>query len=156
MKILKLYLDTSILNFALSDRTGEEILKASTIILLDKIKLNAYEGYISEQVMAEINRSPEPKKKRLIELVISLDLESLTINSEVELLADRYVKEGLIPVKYQEDAIHIALATIHDLDVIVSWNFEHMIKLKTKRGVVAVNELMGYKPIEIITPQEVE
>jgi len=51
--------------------------------------------------------------------------------------------------------LHIAIASANNLDVIVSWNFNHMVKLKTKQGVIAVNSLLGYKSIEIITPEEV-
>jgi len=72
------------------------------------------------------------------------------------MLADRYITEGLIPRKYDDDAVHIALASVYELDAIVSWNFEHMIKKKTKKGVIFVNGLMGFMPIKIITPLEVE
>jgi len=50
--------------------------------------------------------------------------------------------------------VHIAAATFHNLDVIVSWNFEHMVKLKTRRDVPAINTLMDYKGIEICSPLE--
>ncbi|MCB4792742.1 MAG: PIN domain-containing protein [Elusimicrobia bacterium] len=156
MKKLKLYLDTSVFNFALSDRTGDENAKTATEKLLQKIKQDIYDGYISELVMREVIRAPELKRTALINLINDLNLESLVIVKEIEMLAEKYIEEGLIPKKYQEDAIHIAIASINDLDVIVSWNFEHMVKLKTRKGVIAVNELMGYKAIEIITPQEVD
>ena len=55
-------------------------------------------------------------------------------------------------MKHIEDAVHIAVATINSLDILVSWNFEHIVKLKTKREVNAVNVLLGYDPIEIIEP----
>ena len=64
-----------------------------------------------------------------------------------------YVKDIL--VKYKEDALHLAIASVNNLDVVVSWNFEHIVKLKTRQGVAAVNTLLGYKPIEIVSPQEV-
>lgn len=124
--------------------------------LIDKLKLGEYEGYISEQVMAEIARAPETKKQQLLKLVDGIELELLIMDKEAEMLADKYIAEGLIPAKYRDDAIHIAIASTSNLDVIVSWNFEYMVKLKTKRGVIAVNELMGYKTIEIVTPQEVD
>ena len=92
----------------------------------------------------------------MLNLVNSITLEPLTINDEVKALAGRYIKEGLIPSKHGEDAIHIAIAAVYNLDAIVSWNFEHMIKRKTKHGVLGVNELLGYKVIEIITPMEVD
>ena len=67
----------------------------------------------------------------------------------------RYIKEGIIPVKYQDDAFHIAIATVNNMDAILSWNFQHIVKLKTKREVVGINLIMGYRPIDIYTPWEV-
>ena len=156
MKKLKLYLDTSVFNFALSDRVGDENAKLTTEILLQKIKQGIYEGYISERIMVEIGKAPEAKRLALLNLINGIPMESLVIDEETRVLADRYVAEGLIPVKYDDDALHIAVATTNELDMIVSWNFEHMIKRKTKHGVIGVNELLGYKAIEIITPLEVD
>jgi len=70
-------------------------------------------------------------------------------------LAREYIEKGIIPAKYEDDAFHIAVASVNDLDAIVSWNFTHIVKLKTKREVSGINALMGYKPIEICSPQEV-
>ena len=81
-------------------------------------------------------------------------LESLPQTDEVEILADRYVDQKIIPAKHYDDALHIAIASVYNLDAIVSWNFEHMVKFKTKREVQAVNTLMGYKTVQICSPQE--
>ncbi len=72
--------------------------------------------------------------------------------SEIKTLAEEYVIRGVIPAKHIEDAIHIAIATVNSLDILVSWNFEHIVKLKTKREVNAINLLLGYNQIEIIEP----
>jgi len=53
-------------------------------------------------------------------------------------------------VKHIEDAVHIAVTTVNSLDILVSWNFEHIVKLKTKREVNAINVLLGYNQIEIV------
>ena len=82
-------------------------------------------------------------------------MELLALNEAIEELADKYIEEGIIPAKYRNDALHIAVASGYGLDAIVSWNFEHRVKLKTKQGVIAVNGLLGYKPIEIVAPPEV-
>ena len=75
--------------------------------------------------------------------------------AEVDLLAERYVQEKIIPLKHMDDALHIAIASVHNLDVIASWNFEHLVKMKTRREVQAVNALMGYRGVEICSPQEI-
>jgi len=81
--------------------------------------------------------------------------EELTLSKDAEDLASRYISEGIIPDKYENDALHIAIASVSSLDIIVSWNFEHIVNLKTKHGVMAVNVLLGHKTIEIISPLEV-
>ena len=51
--------------------------------------------------------------------------------------------------------LHIAVASINNLDAIISWNFAHIVKLKTKKGVVGINAIFGYKEIEIYSHWEV-
>lgn len=155
MKKISLYLDTSVLNFALTDKSALALHKKATIDLLEEIKRSVYEAFVSEQVFIEINRASKEEIKALTGLINSLDLATLPINGEVEELADKYVSEKLIPVKYRGDALHIAIATVNNLNVIVSWNFEHMVKMKTRHGVNVINTILGYKPIEILSPEEV-
>lgn len=82
--------------------------------------------------------------------------EELSVSKEVILLANQYIESKILPAAERNDALHIAVAVIHNLDVIVSWNFEHMVKLKTRREVPAINTLMGYKNIiEICSPLEI-
>lgn len=79
----------------------------------------------------------------------------LEVTAEVEALAERYIAEQLIPAKHLDDALHLAVAAVHDLDVVVSWNFEHMVKLRTRLGVNSLNKKLGYRQIEIVSPEEV-
>jgi hypothetical protein len=79
----------------------------------------------------------------------------LYLGEDSQALAKRYVKQGIIPAKYENDALHIAIASVNDLDVVVSWNFKHIVKVKTKKEVTGVNALMGYKDREIYSPLEV-
>jgi hypothetical protein len=70
-------------------------------------------------------------------------------------LADIYVAEGIIPRKYRTDGIHIAIAAVNDLDMIISLNFQHIVKRKTKLATGSINALNGYRAIEISNPMEV-
>lgn len=79
----------------------------------------------------------------------------LEVNIEAEELAERYVKEGIIPQRYRSDALHIAMAVINGIEAIISWNFEHIVKLKTRIMVNGINRLLGYHEIEICSPEEV-
>ena len=67
----------------------------------------------------------------------------------------RSISERIIPVKHRDDTYHIATATVNNMDAILSWNFQHIVKMKTKREVVGINLIEGYKPIDIYTPGEV-
>lgn len=153
MKKLKLYLETSIFNFAISDQVPDY--KEATLRFLDSIRQGAYEACLSEVVLREISEADKEKAAQLMSVVNSLELERLELNRDIETLSEEYIKADLIPVKYADDALHIAVASFYALDAILTWNFEHMVKFKTRKGVIAVNALLGYKPIDIITPLEV-
>ena len=151
MHKLKLYLDTTILNFAFADDAPKE--KEDTLKFFKQI--DRFEVSISEVVIREISRCPAQRREQLNTLLRRFDLNILEFNQEAQKLGERYVKSGVIPVKYRDDASHIAIATVNNLDAILSWNFQHIVKMKTKREVVAINLIEGYKPIDIYTPGEV-
>lgn len=153
MKKISLYLDTSIYNFAIADTLPRE--KEITQRLLADIKQGKYEAFISNVVTEEINEAPEEIAVRLRDIIKPLELTEIEIDEEVRQLADRYIEEGIIPLKYRDDALHIAAASVNNIDIIVSWNFEHIVKFKTKREVLAANTLLGYRGIEIYSPWEV-
>ena len=79
----------------------------------------------------------------------------MEFDSECYELAYEYIKRGIIPSEYEDDPFHMAVASVNDLDAIISWNFKHIVKLKTKKEVSGINLLMGYKEIEIYSPREV-
>lgn len=106
-------------------------------------------------VIREINRVDREKAIKLRDLIKRINPEELIIDDESQALAKRYIEHTVIPARYEDDALHIAVASVNNLDVVVSWNFTHIVKLKTKREVIGINTLMGYKPIEICSPWEV-
>ena len=75
---------------------------------------------------------------------------------EVGSLADRYIESGVLTEKMRSDAEHIAVATVAGVDVLASWNFRHMVNAWRIRQYNEVNRQMGYPPVDIRTPQEVE
>lgn len=153
MKILKLYFDTSIFNFAFAEDVPKE--KEITLKLFDEVRAYRFEVYISEVVLKEVNEAPESKSKQLISLINEFEFLVLKINEEVKALADNYIQQKVIPAAYLDDALHIAIASVNNLDALISWNFTHIVKLKTKRAVTGINAVMGYKEIEIYSPWEV-
>jgi len=153
LKKLKLYFDTSVFNFAFADDSPHE--KEITLKLFGEVKRRKYEVYISDVVLREVVEAPVEMVKKLTELINEVNPLELIFDEESELLAREYIAKGIIPEKYEDDAFHIAVATVNDMDAIISWNFSHIVKLKTKREVVGINILMGYKEIDIYSPMEV-
>ena len=151
-KPLRLYLDTSVpsLLFSPDDPEKQELTKS---FFARTGTSKEHYLYVSYLTMEEIENTPDVEKKGSIKQVVS-GLPVLESSQEATELADRYLKEGIVPAKYRDDALHLAIASTNDIDVVVSWNFDHIVRFKTKHGVTGINTLLGYKVIDIISPQE--
>lgn len=147
---LKLYLDTSVISNLCANDAPEQMSYSQK--LWSELKTGSYHVFISTLVISELSRCPESKRSMLLEYLGQLEYSETVLTIEVEDLANEYISIGLIPVKYADDAYHIAAATINGCSAILSWNFHHMIKLRTILGVNGINRALGYGEIEIITP----
>ena len=146
---LKIYLDTSVFSAYYDERVKTR--SEQTKIFWQK--LVEYEGYISQIVLDELGAvTDEELRRKLMDL--TKGFETLNIDSKAEALADQYIKRGIFPEKYRDDALHLAIATINDVDILISWNFEHLVKRKTRLEANLANSLNGYKSIDIIVPPE--
>jgi len=156
MRKLALYLDTSVISFALSEDISDDD-RNITLKLIDEINKDRFEGFISDVVIRELGNTRDAVKRgKLLKLVDKTEYsEVLSVNEEVERVAEKYIEEGIIPKVYRDDALHIALRSVNGLDILVSWNFKHLVKHKTRIEVAGVNTLLGYKAIDICTPWEV-
>jgi len=153
LKPLKLYLETTVFNFIFTDDAPEK--RQHTVTLFDEINQGKYIPYTSDYVLQELLRAEEPKRTKMVNLIEKYKIKVLDIDKNAEILADKYVSENIIPHKYRFDGIHIAMATINDLDIIVSYNFQHIVKLRTIMGTESINLREGYKRIGIFSPTEV-
>lgn len=154
MERLKLYLETSIFGFAVDDDVPESF-RVTREFLEEEVRRGKHEAYISEIVLIELSRAREPKLSRIQEVLRAIPLSELVFDERAKMLSDKYLREGIIPRKYQEDAFHIAAASVHGLDAVISWNFRHIVRLKTKREVAGINLFLGYREIELYSPWEV-
>ncbi len=152
MRPLRYYVETSVWNFLLEEDRPEH--RAATERFFQQLSELGSIG-VSDVVLQEIQRAPAARQEALHRAIAQYAPELLRLDEEAETLAGRYVEADLIPARYRNDALHIAVAVVHDFDVIVSWNFEHMVKLKTKLGVNGMNKMLGYREIEIVSPEEV-
>lgn len=151
MKRIKLYLDTSVPSFLFAKDSPEKL--DATVRFWEILRLGLYDVVVSDVLLAEISRSNEPSSQELEEKLMEIVVEIVTVDDDIYSLAQKYIDEGIIPQKYQDDALHIALATYNEADALISWNFRHMVKLKTIRGVNGINRMLGFKELEILTPQ---
>jgi len=99
--------------------------------------------------------APETKRDKMMGLITKYDIAVLAPTNETARLASLYIAEKIIPQKYRTDGLHIAVATVYDLDVIISMNFKHIVKRKTKIGTGSINILNNYRIVDICTPMEV-
>lgn len=152
-KKLKVYLDTSVLAgvFDIEDHQRVEIAK----LLFALLRSKELAGFISRVVLTEILKAPEEFRAGLQKIVKDLSLSLLEETEESLRLAQLYVEEEVIPETYRDDARHIALAVSYDLDFLISWNYKHMVNIRVKRMVNAINLRLGYKMIDIVAPEEV-
>jgi predicted nucleic acid-binding protein len=153
MRIQQIYIETSVFNFYFADDAPDK--KQDTLKLFEEIEEGKYKPYTSEYVFYELNRAVEPKQSNMIELTNRYGVTLLEPSVEADRLAQAYVAEGIIPTKHFVDAAHIATATVYDLDFIVSYNFQHIVKRKTVMMTESINLREGYKRIGIFSPTEV-
>jgi len=146
---LKVYLDTSVIS-ALFDKKNPER-RSLTESFFSGLK--DFEPHISELTVAEIEKTTDyDLRNKMIEVVSLFSIVS--VSNEVERLTEKYINSGAVSREYREDAYHIAIATINEMDCLLSWNFKHIVRRKTRDIVRMVNSLDNLKSIEIMTPAE--
>ena len=147
------YLDTSVLG-ALTDSELPER-AAATRRLLSLVRSGSLIGYLSAVVIEELAAAPEIVRARIDAELKTLPLDVIEETSECIALAKAYMREGLFPTRYANDARHVAIAAVGGMDALVSWNFRHMVNLEKRRQIAGVNLIEGYRPLAIVSPLEI-
>jgi predicted nucleic acid-binding protein len=151
MKKLKIYLDTSIIGY-LHQETQPEKMK-DTQKLWEQIKNGVYEVVISELLFEEISNNPnEEVKEILLKFLAQINYEATPLTAEIEKLAVTIISHGILTKKSYQDCLHIAAALVHNCNLLVSWNFKHLVNIRTINGIRAISSFEGYRNIDIITP----
>ncbi|MBF0337977.1 MAG: PIN domain protein [Nitrospirae bacterium] len=149
MKRYRIYVDTSVIGGC----CDTEFQKYSTGLLAD-FKSGMHSLLLSVITDAEIQDAPKEVKNVYLEFRRHCD-EFINVTPEAMELADMYIKRGFLSKNYRNDALHISVATIAWADLLVSWNFKHIVRLEKIQGFNSVNIEMGYKQILIYSPMEV-
>jgi len=150
MRKLKLYLDTSTISHLFADDTPEKM--DDTNHFWNDVINGKFEIVISPVVTDEIENCTEPRRSQMFEKLQQAQLQILSKTDEVVLLANEYINGGVLSVKSLADCLHIAFAVVYDCDIIVSWNFKHLVNVKTINKVKVVNAINNYREISIMPP----
>ena len=145
---MKVYVDTSVFG-RFFDREFSDPSK----IFSDEIKRQKFTLVTSAVVQAEIEPSPENVRKLFDEMITMADM--VRVDSAALALQESYLREGGVTSNSFDDALHVALATTAKYDLIVSWNFKHIVHFENIPKYNAVNILQGYSKIGIFSPLEV-
>lgn len=150
MKKPKIYLDTSVISH-LDQQDVPDKMK-ETLQFWDGVRERRYIVLLSDVTLEELERCPEEKKFVLYSYLRGVDLQQIEETDESLMLTNRYLDLAVLKSKSRDDCRHIAIATVNDCDFIVSWNFKHLVNVKTIDKVQAVNKLLGYREIKIVPP----
>jgi len=123
-----------------------------TLALWEEIKQGKYEVFISGVVIDEIMKNKEPKQNILLDYLADIGYVLLEVDETVDILANTFIKHGILKEKSIDDCYHIAFAMRYGCDAIISWNFKHIYNIKTIRGVKIVSGITGYPEIAIYSP----
>lgn len=145
----RIYIDTSVIGGCFDIE-----FKEWSNELFHEFKVGKKIAVVSDITLDELENAPELITKQIGKIPKEF-VEYVLNTEESEFLAEKYIKEKAVSTKFYEDALHIAIATLQRVDVLVSWNFKHIVNLERIRKYNAVNLMNGYPLIEIRNPREI-
>jgi predicted nucleic acid-binding protein len=147
MRKLRIYIDTSVLGGYFDDEFNIDTKK-----LFEEIRQGDFRLVISDLTERELINAPDEVKTLLQDLKI--DFEVIPVTPESIDLAKDYIKEKVVGQTSFDDCIHIATATINKVDLLISWNFKHIVNVLRIRGYNSINLRNGYSTLEIRSPKD--
>jgi predicted nucleic acid-binding protein len=147
VKSLSLYIDTSVIGGYFDPE-----FTVATRELWRQMEKGQFRFYASSISVTEVARAPDEVRALMANTFTPGSILSQT--PEAVTLAAHYMAAKVVPVRYAEDADHVAVAVVHKLDLVVSWNFKHLVNVHREKGFNAVNLLQGYPLVSIVTPSQ--
>lgn len=148
VRTLSVYLDTSVFGGVF-----DEEFEAPSRAFFDLVSAGRFSLLVSDVTRQEIAFAPNPVQAHFDKMLASMRL--VPVEERVLVLRDAYVAAGIVTEKWADDAAHVAAATVAEADLIVSWNFRHIVHFDKIRLYNAVNAMRGYRLLEIRSPLEV-
>ncbi|MCG3130541.1 MAG: hypothetical protein FLDDKLPJ_01306 [Phycisphaerae bacterium] len=146
---LRVYADTSVFGGCL-----DEEFKSASLKFFAEVRSGRFCVVVSPTTLRELARAPVAIRTVLAELPRDV-VDVVTHSAEAEALRDAYISAGVLGMASQADAEHIAYASVSEVDIIISWNFKHIVNFDKIRGFHAINMLRGYAFVPIHSPPEV-
>lgn len=106
--------------------------------------------FISDVVLDEVTRAPQSLRDQLVAELNSRAPSLLPLTDECRALANAYIAAEIVPAKKRDDALHVATATVHEIDIVVSWNHRHIANLRKSEKYQAINLFEGYSHTPLI------
>lgn len=151
---MRIYIESTIPSYVVA-RPARDLLQAARQRLTCdwwELKRHHHELFTSQVVLDEIAAGERAMAQRRLELVTGLAVLELTPDAET--LADHVLKSGLLPASADGDAAHIALATVHKMDILLTWNCRHIANASIVGRLRRLMEARGFTLPEIYTPEE--
>lgn len=147
----RMYLDTSVVSAWYDDRVPEW--RDVTRRFWEKT-IPEYRVFVSDVAKREIQRTKDPQRRQdLLDLIAAFEVINLAQDSEA--LAQTFINDGLLSAKKRDDVHHLAIAVVHGMDILVSWNYDDMVNRRTKRLLPMLSVKHGYfRQLSILTPWE--
>ena len=145
----RIYFDTSVFGGAF-DKEFDEV----TLQLFERVKLGQIICVFSDLTETELLNAPENVKEYFKNLPKE-NIERVVVTDEILTLASKYVSEKVVGKTSFDDCVHIATATIYKADILVSWNFKHIVNVYRIRGYNSINIRSNYQSLEIRSPKEI-
>ena len=143
-----LYLETSVVGAYLDN--GEPFRRDLTIRWWEH-ELSEYKAFSSILVRRELERVSEPHRTGYLKLIKPLG--ELEFAEEAAILAEGYISRGIFHRKFIADALHVALASFHKIDYLVTWNFGHLANVRKQARIRVFNVSAGFFVPMIVTPE---
>ena len=144
---LRVYADTSVFGGCFDKEFDDE-----SRAFFDRVSSGVFVLLISDLTVRELENAPGEVREFYSTLT---GYESVSETNECYGLRDAYLNAGVVGTSSAADALHVAIATVYRADIIVSWNFKHIVQRRRIHGFEAVNTLMDYRPPEIFSPREI-
>jgi len=150
----KVYVETSVISYITAPPSRDLIVAANQQVSQEwwRERQERFSLYASQLVMREISTGNEDAVSRRVKLLA--EFEFLEITDEATRLAGIFIQQKAIPPKAAEDALHIAIAAVHGMDFLVTWNFKHIANAVLRVNIESICRLQGFEPPVICSPQE--